>query len=77
MKKMFHFGMSCLTKSGDLNSRLAVITPFYEVFKSMVNRAIRGIDPALDDAIPETDNPISSPTTRDDGHFYFVFRMNK
>jgi len=43
----------------------------------MVDRAIRGIDPALDDAIPETDNPISSPTTRDDGHFYFVFRMNK
>ncbi|QIZ66603.1 hypothetical protein [Geobacillus subterraneus] len=42
----------------------------------MDDGAIRGIDLALGDAIPEADNPTSDLTTRDGGHFYFIFQMN-
>jgi hypothetical protein len=40
-----------------------------EVFKAMADGSIHDIDPALYDAIPEADNRISDPTTRDDQHF--------
>ncbi|AGE21013.1 MULTISPECIES: M14 family zinc carboxypeptidase [Geobacillus] len=49
--------------------RQTVTTPLYEVFKAMADGSIHDIDPALYDAIPEADNRISDPTTRDDQHF--------
>ncbi|MGM0901032.1 MAG: M14 family zinc carboxypeptidase [Bacillota bacterium] len=39
--------------------------PLYEVFKGLADGSIHDVDPALYDAIPESTNRISDPTTRD------------
>ncbi|WP_404333048.1 M14 family zinc carboxypeptidase [Mesobacillus maritimus] len=42
-----------------------VKVPLYEVFKGLADGSIHDVDPALYDAIPESTNRISDPTTRD------------
>jgi hypothetical protein len=39
--------------------------PLYKVFEALADGSIHDVDPAIYDAIPESTNPISDPTTRD------------
>ncbi|HWO96608.1 MAG TPA: M14 family zinc carboxypeptidase [Bacillus sp. (in: firmicutes)] len=46
-----------------------VKAPLYEVFKGLADGTIHDVDPRIYDDIPEADNSISDPTTRDDSAF--------